>query len=184
MQNPNLLIDKLPTTVKVNGAEYSVFSDFRTFILLEILLFGGEHSRNEQIDIGCALVYGENNVPPDKDEAFSMALWFYRCGHEGKAGGNTEQAYCFEREDDLIFSAFYQQYGIDLAEVEYMHWWKFRALFSALRDTVISDLISARLYTGTDKGKLELKQKVALPQIQTKESQEALEDFNAIFYGS
>lgn len=184
MQKPNLLVDKLPITVNVNGAEYPIRSDFRTFILFEILLMDGDHSRYEKIDIGCALVYEEGNLPPDRDEAFKMALWFYRCGHEGKAGGNVEQTYCFEREDDLIFSAFYQQYGIDLTEVEYMHWWKFRALFSALRDTVISDLISARSYTGTEKSRLELKRKAALPQIQTKESQEALEGFNAIFYGS
>ena len=39
-----------------------------------------------------------------------------------------------EFDNDLIYSAFKDQYSIDLQEIEYLHWWKFKAMFDALKD--------------------------------------------------
>ena len=35
---------------------------------------------------------------------------------------------------DYIYSAFMSQYNIDLQDIEYLHWWKFRALFDSLNE--------------------------------------------------
>ena len=42
------------------------------------------------------------------------------------------RVYSFEYDDDYIYAAFMTQYGIDLQDIEYMHWWKFRAMFNSL----------------------------------------------------
>ena len=34
----------------------------------------------------------------------------------------------------MIYAAFLSEYGIDLQDVEDLHWWKFSALFDALPD--------------------------------------------------
>ena len=42
--------------------------------------------------------------------------------------------YSFKLDYPYILSAFLHDYNIDLTSVKYMHWWKFRALFSGLSD--------------------------------------------------
>ena len=42
--------------------------------------------------------------------------------------------FSFEHDSDMIYSAFYQQYNIDLSSAK-MHWWQFKALFNGLSDT-------------------------------------------------
>ena len=35
-------------------------------------------------------------------------------------------------------------YGIDLVDVPYLHWWKFKAMFRALHDCKITDIMGYR----------------------------------------
>lgn len=51
--------------------------------------------------------------------------------HGGKRGLSLTVPYDFDEDAELIFAAFMQTYGVDLA-VEDMHWHKFRALFKGL----------------------------------------------------
>ena len=72
----------------------------------------------------------------DPGEALSKALWFYSCGRETlRAGsqGDSVQAYSFDDDDNLIYAAFLDQYGVDLSDIPYLHWWKFQAMFENLR---------------------------------------------------
>lgn len=80
-------------------------------------------------------------LPHDLNSAVDMLLWFYSCGKSKDASQKKirskrsyEQIYSFEYDDDYIFSAFMNQYGIDLQEIEYLHWWKFRAMFNSLTE--------------------------------------------------
>lgn len=64
-------------------------------------------------------------------------LWFYKCGNElanskKVTKGNKRQIYNYEFDAEYIYSAFMQQYRIDLQEIKYLHWWKFKALFNGL----------------------------------------------------
>jgi len=79
-------------------------------------------------------------IPDNLEEAIKQILWFYRGGkdiNEGSSGvsmGKSTRAYSFEYDDDYIYSAFLTQYGIDLQDIEDLHWWKFKAMFRALKE--------------------------------------------------
>ncbi len=80
------------------------------------------------------------DIPENIKKAIEQMLWFYRCGKDvssskgnGKSKGVT-QIYSFEYDDDYIYSAFLDQYNIDLQDIEYLHWWKFKAMFKSLKD--------------------------------------------------
>lgn len=45
---------------------------------------------------------------------------------------DLDPAYSFDFDDEYIYAEFRKQYGIILTEVEYMHWWEFRAMFKGL----------------------------------------------------
>ncbi len=54
---------------------------------------------------------------------------------EEKASAPIQQqtpSFSFSHDANMIYAAFFQQYGIDLTETDDMHWWKFRVLFDNL----------------------------------------------------
>ena len=92
-------------------------------------------------------------VPKDLKKAMEGVLWFYKCGKEEKRVKNKKTSensknkhiYSFEYDADLIYSAFKDQYKLDLNEIKYLHWFKFKALFEGLKsDNKICEIMGYR----------------------------------------
>lgn len=153
----NLLVDLLPTTVDIEGIEYEINSDFRTSILFELLMQDVEIEDEEKIIQALQLYYKKR--PNNIEEAINKMLWFYSCGKENdlksnsKTGSNSEKIYDFNYDDEYIYSAFLDQYGVDLNEIEYLHWWKFKAMFKALKED--NEIIKIMGYRSIDLSKVE-----------------------------
>lgn len=134
----NIILDVLPETVDIDGAEYRINSDFRISILFELLMQDDEVGKRQKLIQGLKLYYPE--IPHNVTMAVDKMIWFYRCGKETKRGGHgsgsgrAKPIYSFEHDDDYIYAAFLEQYGIDLQDIEELHWWKFRALFRGLSE--------------------------------------------------
>lgn len=136
----NMLTDRLPDTVSIDGRLFEIVTDFRPWIKFEEMLM--------QPDLPPEVIVREAvdnlyvNPPEDTHRVtnalFKHLIWFYRCGNPEKEEQPSEsglflRAYDFEQDAPMIVAAFQQAYGIDLT-VTRMHWWKFRALFEALPD--------------------------------------------------
>ena len=65
---------------------------------------------------------------------FIVFLLFFTVNNYGvKAYKKCNEIYDFEKDEHLIFSAFYRTYKIDIEqELDYLHWWKFKAMFNDL----------------------------------------------------
>lgn len=184
----NLLVDKLPTDYE----GLKIDTNFRSFILFELLMQDNELKEEEKIYLAINLFYKE--PPEDLKKAIEGILWFYRCGEEekkvGKSGGESrkKQIYSYEYDAKLIYSAFLDQYGVDLNEINYLHWFKFKALFEGLKsDNKICEIMS---YRSIDLNKIKdkderkkyrkLQREFALPDNRTIEEKE--QDFaNALW---
>ena len=128
----NLLIDKLPTEYK----GLKINTNFRSFVLFELLMQDNSVSDKDKILLTINLFF--NEPINDIKEAMDCVLWFYRCGEEQKtsekgAGERKKQIYSYEYDAKYIYSAFLDQYKLDLNEIEYLHWFKFKALFEGLK---------------------------------------------------
>jgi hypothetical protein len=101
---------------------------------------------SEKLQLALDLFYVDKII--DFNSAFKNIVWFYACGQdikESKSSENYKQIYSFEYDAEYIFSAFLSQYNIDLNSIKYMHWWKFRALFTGLNeDHLFSKIMSYR----------------------------------------
>ncbi|MFX0548203.1 bacteriophage Gp15 family protein [Hathewaya histolytica] len=155
----NILIDILPTTVNIEGEDYEINSDFRTSILFEILMQDSELNHENKIIQALQLYYP--TIPKNINEAVEKILWFYRCGKDeikskNKGAGKTIQVYSYEYDDDYIYSAFLDQYGVDLQDMEYLHWWKFKAMFKSLKED--NELVKIMGYRVIDLGKIKDKE--------------------------
>lgn len=130
----SLLIDNAPKSVNIDGAEVEINSDFRTAILFEQMMFDEDFP--EHLKIANALQLFYSVLPTNLNEAVDKLIWFYSCGKDRKESGSKQsensRCYDFEYDDGYIYAAFMQQYGIDLESIEYLHWWKFNALFKSL----------------------------------------------------
>jgi len=139
----NILIDLIPEEVEINGQIYPINTDFRTSILFELMFEEPGLSEEEIIYNSLDLFFGDNK-PEDLDLAIESILWFYTCGRKKEESGgggdgksDIKRIYSFEHDAEYIYSAFLTQYGIDLQDIDYLHWWKFRAMFNSLNDDLL-----------------------------------------------
>ena len=136
----NILVDELDAIVKEKIGNIKINTDFRISILFELLMQDNTVSKKEKILQSLQLYYPDLDKIKDFDKAIQDMLWFYRCGKEladSKENNIVErnkQIYSYEFDDDKIYSAFMEQYNIDLQDIKYLHWWKFKALFNALSE--------------------------------------------------
>ncbi len=147
---------ELPVSVDIGSEKYEIDADFRTIMNIEGIIFGKEVTEDQknfakemmkEIEINekdaitnakyydALKIFYKDNIPDDLEEAMEKMLWFYSCGKEETSKSKTKKkVISFEHDFDYINAGFMQDYKIDLFEVDFLHWWKFMSLFSALHD--------------------------------------------------
>lgn len=141
----NILVDLLPTTVTVEGTEYPINTDFRTSILFEQMAVDEDIENEDKWRYLLEYYYQGIRVTDENVKGLvEEALKFYRCergqlqssseSYKSSASSSSDKIYDFDYDDMYIYSAFLQQYGVDLQDIEYLHWWKFKAMFGSLKD--------------------------------------------------
>ena len=186
----NLLVDKLPTDyegLKIN-------TNFRSFILFELLMQDKGIEKEDKIILALNLFFEE--VPKDIKKGINAILWFYSKGkhkndevvEENNKKKKNKKIYSYEHDADLIYTAFLDQYGLDLNEIDYLHWFKFKAMFEGLKsDNKICEIMG---YRAIDVSKIKdkdekkrykkLQREYALPDDRTEEEKE--QDFAEAFW--
>lgn len=146
----NLLYEELPAVYEYGGKQYEIRTDFRDWIRFELLFTDHDVPMRDKKNALLRIIFPV--VPPDPD-LWEFILWFYQCGKEShgvKSDSKSVKAkkqaavYSFEHDDGYIYAAFMDVYGIDLTELEYLHWWKFKSLFRGLHDCKFTDIMGYR----------------------------------------
>lgn len=159
----NILVDLLPTKIEIDNKKYEINSDFRTSILFELLMQDSSIGEEDKILMALQLYYPQ--IPENINEAIDKMLWFYKCGKENASskgngkGKSVTQIYSFEYDDDYIYAAFMDQYGIDLQDIDYLHWWKFKAMFKSLKED--NEIVKIMGYRAMDLSKIKDKEQKA-----------------------
>ncbi|EJU22518.1 bacteriophage Gp15 protein [Peptoanaerobacter stomatis] len=156
-----------------------------------------DNSVNDDAKIELALnLYFPKQYIINTVDAVNKIIWFYSGGKEIKdSGGKTSNSgknvniYDFEQDADYIYAAFMEQYKIDLADIDYLHWWKFKSLFYGLnKDIQLSKIMFYRSVELTDdmtknerKFYRDMKRLYALEDMRSEEEKE--QDFNDCLAG-
>lgn len=129
----NILTDRLPEYVEIDGGYFPINTDFRAGVEFELLVEKGE----ENVFKLLAPFFLDGLPDCDLAEVFEAAFTFYLCGEkipEKKENQKKEkQAYSFGIDSQTIFADFWRFYGVDLSTEE-LHWWAFRSLLMGLPD--------------------------------------------------
>ena len=182
---------KLPDCIEAAGSFFTIKTDFRSWLNFSRIV----NTKGAVLD-DVDFIYTDT-IPPaeNKKEAFEKLLEFFQPKTPlprpiGESSGGKVLDY--EIDADLIYAAFYEQYGIDLLEIDkhghavQIHWHRFLALLSGLHNTKLNEVMSWRSWTGdtkTEYGKQMQKLRNAweLPEEKDEKVQEDLEKFNQLF---
>lgn len=186
----NILLDTLPTTTLVGGTEYPVDADYRTMITLEKILLDKSLDNRLKIMRALELVFIAG-IPEDIAAALDEILFIYRCGQpiddkkpakNGQVELRPKMIYDYAFDAPYIYGAFLFQYGVDLQDIAFLHWWKFQAMFRSLNSA--NKIVEIMGYRAADLSKIEntaerqriqrLQTIYALPQSYTTEEKVAM----------
>lgn len=190
--NKNLLLDRLP---QYTNSGLKLRTDFRESIKFELLMQDTKLDEQTKVTQALKLYYYDVSKIQNLKEAVEEILWFYSCGRkqqkvdENKSEEkNNKRIYSYEFDDEYIYSAFMEQYKIDLNSIKYLHWWKFKALLNSLNEN--TQFVKIMGYRSMDLSKIKdkdmkanykkLKKEYALPDMRTTEQKEA--DFGKAFW--
>lgn len=189
----NLLLDNIDEVVK-NRIKIDFDTNFRACVTFEIMMQNPRYSDKAKTFQALNLFYPEINQIKNVKQAIDDIIWFYSCGkseektsQKEKTNRKNKQIYSYVFDNDLIYSAFKNQYNIDLEEIDYLHWWKFKAMFNGLKaDNKIVEIMGYRSIELSEikdkemrKHYKKLQQIYKLPDMRTEEQKES--DFACAF---
>lgn len=183
----NIILGKLPTKTP---SKMKIRTDFRESIKFELLMQDNSISDTDKIKLALNLYYYEPEKIQDVKKAIKDILWFYKCGKEDKnvdseneennVNNKQKQIYSYEFDAEYIYSAFMEQYKIDLNSIKYLHWWKFKALLISLNENILFSKIMGYRAMNINKIKdkdmkkhyKKMKKIYALPDMRSEEEKE------------
>lgn len=138
----NFFYEELPTEVDVKGESIKIITDFREYIRLLDMLKDQELDALQKFAI--IQQYFIDDVIVDEEAISALSRFIMMdtncaevgnvCDYEEPRGNQKKNLFSYSIDYPYILSGFMKDYGIDLIDIEYMHWWKFRMLFDGLSD--------------------------------------------------
>lgn len=172
----------LPNTVRLNGRDFSVYTDYRVWMRFETdlkknigkpfsvdYLFKNNHPLYIRIPDLFAFSRPKNILPREMRSSHVIAL-------------------DYELDSDYIYAAFFQQYGIDLIDIPELHWHKFLALLRGLKGTKLDEIMGYRFYQKETRKDLDpyeiLRDAWMIEPPMSEEDQAELDEFSKTFGGT
>jgi hypothetical protein len=162
-----------PDFIYVDGAEISINTDFRT--VLTFLEMWDDPEITDRYKLGLmADIFGVNSP---------SEVWDWINEGETVEVSKTVKVIDFVKDEKWIYAAFLSEYGIDLYEIKYLHWYKFKYLLESLSDKCkLKEIMRIR---ATDASKIKdreqrehMKKLQALYMLEDTEAQRTLERMN------
>ncbi len=174
----NILTDELPKALNICGEVCPIRYDFKTWIKFTQIC-SGKIGTKETVEILSLIFY---KLPKRFDKTLEAIMEFYapkKLKSSVKSSSSTKKFYDFDFDSDLIYSAFLQQYKIDLCTAD-LHWHQFKSLFDGLTDN--TQFVKVLQYRNIDLSKIkdkeqkkfyaQMKELYRLPDNRTEEEKE------------
>ncbi|MCM1115605.1 MAG: bacteriophage Gp15 family protein [Clostridium sp.] len=176
-----------PEYVRINGEKVKIKTDFK--VALKALAVVNDNSIGDYERALAVIYIMYGYLPPnDQIEMFlQMATKFLQCGKNSENETDSERDMDLIEDETYINASFMSDYHIDLSKCE-MHFWQFCELITGLTEKCI--LSRVRQIRTCDPNDYEekyrhalwrAKEALALPERYTKEEQEKIDEFEALF---
>lgn len=143
----NILYEPFPDCIQADGREFQVLTDFREWIRFSDLVSDKELTGEEKATLMADWLL----TPVDciTEDIVNALYAFYRAQelepdpmHQEDEEDEQEKeplppsppVFSWGIDARFILGDFRRYYGMDLLEIKYLHWWKFKSLLAALPD--------------------------------------------------
>lgn len=175
----------LPNVINIHGRDFSIQTDFRVWIQLDILI--REHL-HDKASFDVSFVF-KNDMPYriDISDLFPFLYPESPLPRKIRAMDDRVISLDYKLDADLIYASFKQQYSIDLVEIEYLHYHQFLALIKASKGTMLSEVMGYRSYKKETRKNIdhyeELRDAWEIREEMSEAERKTLEEFNKQFGG-
>ena len=167
----NVILDELPETVEINGREYPIITDFKSWLEFTRIL-----SRRDvdEFDVIEALETVFDEIPNEEPaEMIRVLIGFLRAERPkdrkpdepvlmrdiAEEQPAEPQIVDYDHDAAYIYAAFVQEYGINLI-TDKLHWFEFMALFSGLsKHCRITEIMGYRAVSDSEYSKMSKSEK-------------------------
>ena len=127
------MLGQLPTTLKINGKDYKIRSDYRNILRIFVALNSDELSDEEKTYVFLKRMYVDFPTIPKKDiEAAYEAAFAFIENNEHGSHKRQPRLVDWEKDEPLVFAAINKVAGKEIRAVEYLHWWTFLGYFQCI----------------------------------------------------
>ena len=168
-----ILYESLPDSIEVEGKQYKIYTDFREWIKFQDMLRDTSLSNAEKMLL--CKEWFIDMAPMNKEIVKGLCDFLVIAQEEKKRQGSQKKVqpiFSYMHDANVIYADFMREYRIDLIEIPYMHWWKFKALLEGLSDE--AEFKKRIYYRSVDLSKIKdknerrriegIKKTIALPQ--------------------
>lgn len=133
----------LPSVFIVEGKEYKINTDFRIWLKVEQTL-----KSSPPLWYLASLIFEDGTPNADFTEPMKEFLASPNATPKVSGEGAGERIIDHFLDGEYIYGSVLHYYGIDLVDIEYLHWHKFKAMINCLGgDTKMSNIMDYRSYT-------------------------------------
>ena len=143
---------ELPRTLKVNGEDYQIRTDYRDVLRIFEAYADPELEHGEKCIIAIYLLFAdffcaedvftaaENGF--DVSEAYEQVRWFLAAGQEIKK--EEKPVYDWVKDEQMIFSAVNKVAGKETREEDYIHLWTFLGYMNEIGEGTFTFIVGIR----------------------------------------
>lgn len=175
-----------PTKMEANGRIYNINTDYRVALACFKAIDDESITDLERFYAVESLLLGPDVLQEDERILQGKIELYLRCGREKNISNDEIDMDYFQDNKDICTSIYQVYNGLDINEIDYLHWWKFNELIEGLtEDSILEKKRRLRTYDLTtitdnkEREKIEKeKQKVALKKKTPKLTEEQLDSVN------
>ena len=144
----NILYEQYPTELIIDNVSYPIVTDFRNWIAFFDMI--NDDILEPKDKVIASLNWFADKIPDNIEKAYNGLISFARADDLTSKPTNSskqsnKQILSHLHDSPYILGAFLQTYGINLRNIDYMHWYEFRALLDALpEDTPLKQRMGYR----------------------------------------
>lgn len=136
----------LPTSVEVNGKEYTVRSDYRDILNIIEALSDSELTDSDKAEVMLDIFYPDFIEIPvsDYEEAIKKCMWFISCGDNQKDDKKKPKLMDWQQDFPLIVAPINRVIGKEIRSIDYLHWWTLIAAYQEIGDCTFAQVVAIR----------------------------------------
>lgn len=140
------VIYSLPTSVEVDGTEYTIQSDYRAVLDILTALSDGDLDEQDKAEAALTIFYPEFSSMPASDyqEALNQCFRFIDHGQGAKTQGKQPAVMSWEQDFDMIISPVNRIAGCEVRSLPYLHWWSFLSYYMEIGDCLFAQVVAIR----------------------------------------